>query len=99
MERQRKDKIPSCKLRAMPFKVGASFKKLKIGENTQVELPNLPRKLDNVVPLCKGMKFTKVRVEKGAEEKKEDDVVSLRGDLEKANEALEKAQKEMGVVT
>lgn len=76
----------------MPYKIGASFKKMKTTESTQVKFLNLLRKSDNVLLLSK-----KVRVGKRAEEKNEDDVGSLKGDLEKTREALVKAQEAIGL--
>lgn len=75
-----------------PFKARALFKKMRKTDNAQAKLHNLPKKSGNVLPLSK-----KARVGKGTEEKEEDDVVSLRGHLEKAKEALAKAQEVMGV--
>lgn len=65
---------------------------MRIAENMQEKFSNPPRKSANVSSFSR-----KVRVGKRNEEKKEDDVVSLRGDLEKANEALAKAQEAMGM--
>lgn len=76
----------------MPYETGASFKKMKTTESTQVKFPNLLRKSNNVLLLSK-----KVRVGKRAEEKNEVDVGSLKGDLEKTRDALAKAQEAIGV--
>lgn len=65
---------------------------MKIAENTQVKFPNLPRELDNVLTMPKNL-----WVGKRTEEKEDEDVVSLRGDLIKAKEALANAQEEMGM--
>lgn len=59
-----------------------------------MKLPNLPRKSVNDLPLSK-----KVRIGKGTEKNNEDDVVSLRGDLAKALEAMGIAKKTMAQVT
>lgn len=53
--------------------------------------------MNNASPLSRRTKFKKAWVGKGDEEKKKDDVVSLKGDLEKANEAFTKPQEAMGM--
>lgn len=75
----------------MPFKV-ESFKRMKITESKQEGFSNPPRKSNNVSSLSRNS-----RIEKRTKEKKEDDVVSLRGNLEKEKEALAKAQNAMGM--
>lgn len=62
---------------------------MRIAENIQEKLS---RKSNNVASLSK-----KTLIGKGAEEKKEGDIVPLRGDLEKAKQALAKPQEAMGM--